>query len=170
MTIEDIPKIIDILIAVDGETMSNTLAPGTADKPTAVPDPLIFMIVKNDEAVFGQASKELKIKAATEDVIRWRGTSLSLNSNYEVLLYKYLVLRGEALLSPPTPLIVEVTTPLPNPSAPTKPKSQTRKHHFWQATVLSPGEVTYAFYMMILDRNSTVLGYYYWDPFISISV
>lgn len=162
-------SIIDLLIVVDGETLIETLPPGTVDKPTSVPEPMIYMVVMNDRAVFGQASKELKIKAITDDVIRWRAASLSLNANYQVLLYKYLALKGDDLITPPVPLISEVTSPLPNPSDPLKPTTQKRKYPFWQATVLQAGEVTYAFHLMILDRQSTPLGYYYWDPFITIS-
>ncbi len=163
------PEIIDMLIVMDGESMVDTLRPGTMDQPTVVPTKLIYMIAKDEKAVFGQASKELKITATTGDILRWRASSLSLNSAYQVLLYKYFALRGDDLLSPPVALIVDEKSPLPNPSAPTKPTIQTYKDHFWQATVLSPGEVTYAFQFMVMDREGDQLGYYYWDPFIQIT-
>ena len=162
-------SIVDVIIAVDAESMVESLAPGSADNPTVIPMPLVFMMVKAADAVFGQASKELKFKAQTGDIIRWRAASLSLNDSFQVLLYKYHVVRGQELLSPPTPLIMQAKTALPNPATPTKPILQTRKYHFWQATVLMPGEVTYAFYMMVLDNNSKPLGFYYWDPFIAIT-
>lgn len=163
------PKVIDMLITIDAETMIETLSPGTFNTPTVVPTPLIYMIVKSDEAVFGQASKELKINGVSGDIIRWRASSLSFNDNYQVLLYKYLVKKGEGLLSPPMPLTMTATTPLPNPQDTTKPSSQSRKFYFWQSTLLSPGEVTYAFYFMVLDKESKPLGYFYWDPFIQIT-
>ena len=76
---------------------------------------------------------------------------------------------GGNLISTPEPLEVEVKTPLPNPADPTKPTSQTIQSYFWNTTVLSPGDVTYHFNFMILDRDGNVQGYYWWDPFIHIT-
>lgn len=163
------PSVINVLMAADGRTLVNTLDPGTADKPTAVPTPSIFMMVKDDNAVFGQASKELKLTARTGDIIRWRGTSLSLNGDYNIFLYAFFSLKGGDLLSTPVDLTSEITRPLPNPQDPAVPKTQTVKDVFWQSTVLTKGEVTYAFRFMVNDRNGTPLGYYYWDPFIQIT-
>ncbi|GAB4188998.1 MAG: hypothetical protein Tsb002_15700 [Wenzhouxiangellaceae bacterium] len=162
-------NLIDIAILVDAETMSSTLLAGNLKQPTVVPAPLIYMVARKDQVVFGQASKELKITAQTGDIIRWHTTSLSFNDDYQVLLYEYHVLRGAPLLSEPVPLIIDAKMPLPNAAKPLQPGVQERKYHFWQATVLEPGEVTYAFNMMVLDSASKPLGYYYWDPFIAIT-
>jgi len=168
MSSDSISAILDLLVLVDGETVATTLPPGMAENPTSVPTPLIYMIANSDRVDFGQASKELKITASTGDVIRWSAASLSLNSAYQVSLYKFHPVRGADLISTPAPLVIEATMPLPNPQDPAKPGTQTRKYSFWQTTVLEPGELTYAFNLMIMNRSGKQLGYYYWDPFISI--
>jgi nematocidal protein AidA len=162
-------SIIDILIAIDAETIIASYPSGTAATPTSIDTPLIYMMVAQDDAVFGEGSKELKIRAKTLDVIRWRETTLALNGNYYGILYKFFALKGGELLSPPEPLMAAVQTPLPDPDDPLHPKIQTVNSYFWSTTVLMAGSTTYAFNFMVLDRSNNVLGYYFWDPFITIS-
>jgi hypothetical protein len=127
------------------------------------------MITKQADALSGNAGNELQIAAQTLDIIRWRETTLSLNAAYTSILYKFVAASGGNLISPPAPLEVEVKTPLPNPANPTQPGSQTIKSYFWNTTVLDPGDVTYHFSFMIVDRGGNVQGYYWWDPFIHIT-
>ena len=165
-------EIIQVLIAVDAETINATLG-GNAEpnNPVQVTDSkLIWMVTRQADAVTGNAGNELNIKAETEDVIRWRETSLSLNSDYVTLLYAFVQTSGDAtLISPPMPLLAKVKVPLPNPAAPLQPGSQEIESYFWETTVLNPGSVTYHFKFMIVGRDGSVAGYYWWDPFITIS-
>jgi nematocidal protein AidA len=169
MSEQENQQIIDVLLVIDAQTIVGSYPPGTAANPTSIDRPLIFMMVKTADVLFGQASKELKIKAQTLDEMRWRETTLSLNSAYFGLIYGFFALRGQDLLSTPSPLLAEVKTPLPNPQDPTHPTTQSIKNYFWSTTILKPGEATYAFNFMILDRHNAVQGYYFWDPFISIT-
>ena len=164
-------EIIDVLIAVDTETIIAKFGTNAdPNKPVQITDAsLIFMITKTADAVSGNAGNELKIGAKTLDTIRWRETSLSLNAVYSALLYKFVAVTGGDLISPPIPLLAEEQTPLPDPSNPTVPKTQTIKTYFWNSTVLNPGEVTYHFNFMIIDRSGAIQGYYWWDPFIQIT-
>lgn len=164
-------EIIDVLVAVDAETIINKFGKNTdPNNPTQITDPkLIFMITKSADAVSGNAGNELKIAAKTLDVIRWRETSLSLNAVYSALLYKFVATSGGNLISPPFPLLAKDQTPLPDPSNPTVPKTQTIETYFWNCTVLEPGEVTYHFSFMIVDRSGNIQGYYWWDPYIQIT-
>ena len=162
-------QIIDILMVIDADTIVAGYPPGTAAQPTSIDKPLIWLVVNQGNAVFGEGSKELKIKARTLDEVRWREATLSLNSASVGVLYKFFALRGDDLLSPPTPLLASVKTRLPNPADPTHPGSQVVQSYFWSTTVLQPGEVTYAFQFMIVDRDGAVQGYYAWDPFLAIT-
>lgn len=169
---QDEDQIIDVLIAIDAETIISQLGTNTdPNNPAQVTDAtLIYMVTKQADAMSGNAGNELNIKAETEDVIRWRETSLSLNSDYVGILYGFQQTGGgDQLISPPTPLQATVTTPLPNPADPLHPTTQQIENYFWETTVLNPGTVTYHFKFMIIDRHSKVLGYYWWDPFITIS-
>jgi hypothetical protein len=169
MGIEGI-EVIDILVVVDAETIMAKYDPGSVDAPTSVSGGLIYMVVNASDAVSGQAGAELKIKAQTEDIIRWRETTLSLNGENAAILYKFVPSDPkQKLIREPRPDLVELKTPLPNEDAPTKPDTQTIKDYFWQTTVERAGDLTYHFYFMIVHRDGTIKGYYKWDPYIHIT-
>jgi len=164
-------EIIDVLIAVDTETIIDKYGTNNdPDNPVQVTDgQTIFMITKQGDVVSGNAGNELNIKAKTLDIIRWRETSLTLNAAYSTMLYKFVPTAGGNLISTPIPLLIEVNTPLPNPDNPLAPNKQTIEDYCWNSNVLKVGSVTYHFNFMILDRDGSVQGYYWWDPFITIT-
>lgn len=165
----DTLDIIDILMIIDAETLVKKYPKGTATNPTVVPAELIYLIANAGFVDFGQATKELKIAARTMDEIRWRSATLSLESVYYSLLYKFELVQGDPIISTPVPLLATVKVPLPDMRDPLHPKTQEIKNYFFSSTALNSGEITYTFYFMILDRDNTTLGYYYWDPFIKIT-
>lgn len=164
-------QIIDVLVAIDADTIMAKF-PGATDpnNPVQVTDPsLIFVITRQSDVVSGNAGNELNIAAEVLDTIRWRETTLTLDADYDAILYSFTAAAGGDLISPPTPLLATVTAPLPNPADPLHPTTQTIKSYFWNCEVLSQGSVTYHFSFMITDRNGAPQGYYWWDPFITIS-
>lgn len=62
-----------------------------------------------------------------------------------------------------------MTVPLPNPQNPQQPGSQTIQSYYWSCNVNQPGSVTYHFQFGIYGSDSTPLGYYQWNPFITIT-
>ncbi|WP_347338660.1 MULTISPECIES: AidA/PixA family protein [Bradyrhizobium] len=48
------------------------------------------------------------------------------------------------------------------------PTCQTIANYYWSSETLSIGRVPYHFNFMVVDRNCSALGYFSWDPFISI--
>lgn len=164
-------SIIDVMIVIDCATVIEEFGTNSdANNPVQVTTAdLISMMTVQADAIKDQGGNELNVKAVTGDVIRWREESLSLNADYNTILYKFVAYSGGDLISTPQPLEMEITSPLPNPQDPLKPNTQTIKDYFWQSTVLMPGSVTYHFSFMILDRDSNVQGYFWWDPFITIS-
>lgn len=171
MTLQESSKIIDVLIVLDAETIVARYGLSTdPQNPLQVTDAnLIYMITNQANAVSGNAGNELNLAARTMDVIRWRETTLSLNADYQGILYKFVATAGDDLISPPVPLLAKVNTPLPNPADPTHPNTQLIEDYFWSSTVLQPGDVTYHFSFMVVDRDSNVLGYFWWDPFLHIT-
>ncbi|MGP5309960.1 inclusion body family protein [Vreelandella alkaliphila] len=168
----DTEKIIDVLIAIDAESVIQKYGTNTdSDNPQqiATSENFIYMIVRSDEAVSGNGGAELTIAAQTLDVIRWRETSLTLNGTYSTILYEFDSTNSDGLITPPQPIIVEVNTPLPVASDPLHPSTQTINDYFWNCTVTRAGNVTYHFKFMIVDRDNNVQGYYWWDPFIQIT-
>lgn len=168
----DTEKIIDVLIAIDTESIINDYGTNTdpnSPAQVATDKNYIYMIVRSDEAVSGNAGAELTIAAKTLDVIRWRETSLTLNATYSTILYEFDSTNADGLITTPQPIVVEVKTPLPVASDPLHPSTQTINDYFWNCTVEKAGSVTYHFKFMILDRDNNVQGYYWWDPFIQIT-
>lgn len=170
MSENDIPQIIDILMAVDADTIVSRYGAGTAATPASIDESMIYLIVRGDQGMFGQGTGELKVAARTLDTLRWRETSLTLNATYSAILYLYQVKGGQTdILSTPEPVVAEVNTPLPNPGDLLHPSTQTVNNYFWTAQAVAPGEVTYTFSFMIVDRDNVVQGYYSWDPFIQVT-
>jgi len=168
----DTEKIIDVLIAIDTESIINDYGTNTdPNNPTQVDTSknYIYMIVRSDEAVSGNAGAELTIAAKTLDVIRWRETSPTLNATYSTILYEFDSPNSDGLITTPQPIVVEINTPLPVASDPLHPSTQTIKDYFWNCTVEKAGSVTYHFKFMIVDRDNNIQGYFWWDPFIQIT-
>lgn len=162
-------SILDVLIAIDAKAIMDTIAVPSLDpkKPTWIGNTaLICMVTQQGKSISGNTGAEMNLSATVGDVIRWRETTQALNYENQVLLYEYE--SDNPILSPPTPLLGQVDIPLPNPADPLNPNTQTVNSYFWQATVLKAGHVTYNFCFMITDRNGKALGYFYWDPFITI--
>src|SRR5690348_7179347 len=100
---------IDILIAVDTDSLIQQGLSQDSNSPTNVGDNCIYAIVRSDEAVSGQAGAELNVAAETMDIIRWRMTSLTLNASYDTIPYKFVVSRGPDLVKDNGPEIVTVS-------------------------------------------------------------
>ncbi|MEU4766467.1 inclusion body family protein [Actinosynnema sp. NPDC023794] len=161
---------INVLIVIDAETIIERYGKNSdPDRPTLIPDSssLIYMTTRQDH-IIGSPGSELTVKASPDDIIRWRETTLSLNSRYTSVLYKFDASSGANLIDTPEAKSVVVSEPLPNSHDPLHPTTQKINSFYWQCTVLETGSVTYHFSFMILDHTGAKQGYYYWDPFISI--
>lgn len=167
----DTETIIDVLTAIDADTIISTYGTNTDSKnPVQVTGKdLIFMLTRQKNALAGEGGSELHIQGETMDVIRWRATSMSMNAAYSVILYEFEAVAGGNLFSPPQPLEAQVTDPLPDPANPTVPKTQQIQSYFWTTTLLKAGDATYHFKFILLDRTGAVQGYYWWDPYIHIT-
>jgi hypothetical protein len=160
---------IDVLIAFDTETIVKVYGPNQdPNSPRSVNPSLIYMIVRKSNALSGQANGNLNIKAQVDDVIRWCETSLSLSADSNAILYKYIPLYGRDLISEAVPCISDFEVPLPNPDDPLHPTMRKTKSYYWSSIVKKEGSVIYTFRFMILDRDENIVGYYYWDPYITI--
>lgn len=164
---------INVLVAFDAETILAKYPNSTdSQNPTYVGSGMIHMIVRESNAVSGNAGDALTISADVDDTIRWRETTVSMDTKYSAILYKFVAASGQDLIDDPRPLISTVTVPLPDKNNPLHPRTQTIQNYFWTTTVLATGNVTYHFQFMIVQHvkdGVNVLGYYQWDPFIQIN-
>jgi nematocidal protein AidA len=162
-------EIINILIAIDTETIIKAYGPNQdLNNPRSICSNLIRMIVRQGNVLSEQASGELNVQAQVDDIIQWRETSLSLSDDSNAVLYKYMPIFGGELISEVVAHKIDLMIPLPNPKDPLNPKIQKRTSHFWSSVVKGQGSVIYTFRFFIMDRNKKIVGYYSWDPYITI--
>ncbi|MFI0780482.1 inclusion body family protein [Streptomyces sp. NPDC021212] len=162
-------EFINVMIAFDALSIAKRYpdASRNPDAPTQVDHDLIYMTTRHDRIV-GTSGAELNFRANPRDIIRWRETTLSLNSDYCALLYRYV--SSDQLISKPRVVIGDGTYPMPKDGAVDRPDFATQDYedHYWEADVRKIGRVTYRFYFQILDSEQNLVGYFQWDPFITI--
>ena len=108
-------KDINIEIVVDTVTLLNDYAPGTYDNPTGIPhNGYAYMIAQTAFVNSGQATGDLSISAVVNDTIRWRGLSLSGNTDNSAIVYDILWYKNDHVTSEPTNCYVsEPYVPMP---------------------------------------------------------
>jgi hypothetical protein len=94
---------------------------------------------------------------------------MSFNTRYRAQLYKYEANDNRRILSDIIAFTLPVDLPLPNQDDPLDPSVYAGHDYFWQATAVAPGTVTYHWDFMILDDDNDKLGYYRWDPFVTVT-
>lgn len=166
---------IDILCAIDAADLPALSQ--DRNNPTQGLNPFVYMIVKDANAISGQAGPELNIRAVTGDNVRWRATSLDSNFDLSVVFYNFTASQGGNLLSSPQ-LLGGVSGGIPftiNEMLPVQgimPWSATNvstPYDFYQSTVEQAGSVTYQWWFQVNDTHGGLIGYGMWDPFITIS-
>ncbi|MCU9956124.1 MULTISPECIES: AidA/PixA family protein [Burkholderia] len=180
-------KFIDVLIAFDVDEIlkKNNNALGTEpDKATSLgndPDS-VYMITPLADAADGygqgsvqgvyqgEAGSNLLLKANVNDRIYWRTVSLTDTENYKCFLYRFKAI-GRNLLGEVSYRTENVTEPYPVQGWPddNSVKTEQRADYWAQATVLAPGQETYAFVVAVYDRHAQLKGYVTWDAYLTIS-
>lgn len=163
---------IPVMIVFDGETIVSTFGQGGSESApiTINSSNCVYMIAQGNYVVNSQANYELKIKAEPEDIIQWRATAVD-RTDYSPILTQFVVSSGTSLIG--TAQQNQPTLYYYLSADPSNPDNGVRQTScldaVWQATVLSPGKVTYRWRFKLLDREGSVLGYYTWDPYIQIN-
>ncbi|MFB7501527.1 inclusion body family protein [Streptomyces sp. NPDC056161] len=163
---------LNVLIAFDAATMVEQYpsASRNPDAPTLVDQRLIYMTTRHDH-IIGTSGAELNLRAEPGDTIRWRETTLSLNTDYKALLYRYVSSDTQhQLIRTPEIEVIDGVYPMPSEGTEGSPQfvTQTYQDHYWRTTVRRAGKVVYHFYFQVLDRHRQLKGYFQWDPFITI--
>jgi hypothetical protein len=169
-------QLTDILIVIDAESiMENFKAqlPGSADRPIFIGTDtnLIYMFVRKDEVVSGEGTSDLNVHIEPDSIVRWRATSLTGNTRYNVALNACGITQGQSFISAPTPIVTTVYAAIPqvNNGLVTGTSKQSINDFFFQAIGNGSGQVTYTFTFAITDNDGHVRGYFKWDPHLSIS-
>ncbi|PXF32147.1 hypothetical protein WH50_05985 [Pokkaliibacter plantistimulans] len=172
---------IDILIAVDGEYLAQqlkdgSLKPGSQSSPTNLgawqsSDLYIAMITQNSFLANDQGGSELDVKANSGDTIRWTMTTFDNNADYTAFLYAGNFNPAQSI-TPLTYFNMHTSLYLPSGSDPTGPVQLYHNYTYVaQGTVIEPqNKIQYTLsFQLVNNANGQVIGYFNWDPFISVS-
>lgn len=172
----DTEQFIDILIVVDAETVMDTYQGNLSTDPSSprslgTVTNLLYMFVKYDEVRSGQATSDLTVAVNPNNVVRWRAVSLTMNTAYSVVLSSCSISAGQSLITQPVPIVRSVYVPVPTVTGNivTGTTKATLDDFFFQADAVGDGTVTYTFTFAVTSNEGKVLGYFKWDPTLSIS-
>ncbi|KAA1195104.1 AidA/PixA family protein [Photorhabdus heterorhabditis] len=157
-------EIIDIFIVVDVELIIQDIKTSELSfsqdykKPT-IRDGRYFYYMTSQQKTYNNIGN-LKVTGNIGDIVRWRASSLSAQSEYQVLLYDMKKITGENNISFPVNLIKEVTDiPIPQKNSVTPSITYQKEHISYQeSTLLNTGFSYYALYLAIYNR-SKLIGY-----------
>ncbi|ATB30733.1 AidA/PixA family protein [Melittangium boletus] len=161
----DPEKVIDILVAIDAKSIMDQFGgqlSTDAKSPTSIGDgsKLVYMFVRWDEVISGDGTSTLNVSNTPSNVIRWRGTSMTMNSQLGVTLHSCELLQGDDKISQPEASITEEQVPFLNRDG--NPDKQTLTDLYFESTSLGSGKVVYAYTFAITDDEGKLLGYFKW--------
>ncbi len=178
---------VDVITVVDCELLASAIQigairPGSFSSPTNLgsyssSDNYIYMISRNGSVNNNQAKSELSIKVNPGDTIRWAMTSFESNADYTPYLYNSHF-NPSTSLSGMRFLSLQLNTYLPPVGAydngdPNLDNSQgvPTRAVVGQTDVLQSGsQIQYTMsFKVVNNMNGQPLGYFTWDPFITIS-
>ena len=170
-----------ILVAVNGTQLAQQVAdksiqPGTQSSPTNLgaytsSDVYISMTAQNNVVVNDGGGSELTVAANSGDTLRWSMQTFDSNSDYTAYLYAGSF-NPSTNISPLIYLPVTTSSYLPTSSNPLAPPSLVHNSvYFAQGTVLTPGkQIQYTLsFTLVNNSDGAIVGYFSWDPFISVS-
>lgn len=174
-------KTIDVIVAVNSDKLSSAIsdgaiAPGTMGAPTNLgawqqSDILISMIAQSSFVTGNQGQSELSVNANPGDYIQWAITTFDNDVDYTVFLYNG-DFNPAQIIGDLNYDLVTSNTYLPGENNPTGPLTKVNnKTYIVSGKVLSGGvTVQYTLSFALVDNSTgTVLGYFYWDPFIKVA-
>ncbi|WP_426754927.1 AidA/PixA family protein [Myxococcus sp. Y35] len=175
----DTEKTANVLVIVDAESLyqdkQGSLSTDS-NSPLDLGDqtPYIYMFVRQDDVLSGQAADNLSFTVNTNNIIRWRIASLTGNTRFSVSLSGCDIIRGVDLLSQPTFIEPIVTVPVPSVNGYQVNVNQTQTYtdSYYQATAVNPSAdpVYYKLEFALADNDGDILGYFSWGgPQISIN-
>lgn len=173
---------INIQIAVDAATLAEqvqdgSISAGSVNSPTYLgsytsSDVYICMITQSGNVNNNtQGESELSVSANGGDTLEWAMTTFDNNDDYTAFLYAGNFTPASAMTAL-TYIAPQTTIYLPPSGNPTGTlTAYTNQTSFAQATVIQTNlSVQYNLsFIVVNNKNGTVVGYFYWDPFIAVS-
>jgi hypothetical protein len=171
------PDIIEVFITIDAEAIIAQYGRGgsaTAPTPIAHQDDRIFMVAAKSNVVSGFGTSELNVRCRTGQTVVVASAPLQ-PVEYAALLRGCRILSGGDYLSQdPVCEAVQRNTMAMQPGR--NPQDhivqQTAYFDRWRFNPVAKGTITYNFQFQVYDNTSTPtdLGWFVWDPFITVTL
>jgi hypothetical protein len=173
---------INILVAVNAAELAERLGdgsmqPGSVSGPTNLgawggSDVFVSMITQNSYIASNQGGSELDVKANSGDTVRWTASTFDGDTDYTAFLYNGSF-NPSASITTLSYFNMQTSVYLPSGSDPVNGTLQLFHNNAYatQGTVIEAGQKIQYTLSFKLVNNSTgaVIGYFVWDPFISIA-
>lgn len=159
---ESVPEIIDVLVAIDADTVVTRHGGNDATQVAVkIDDDLIRVLAPREHAYVTQ-NGSVRISTNAGDAIRWRGVSLSDNTVSAVVICSVEVGDSADMRA----LVVDDTElPVLDPKNPLEPTRETGiRSYFHQCLATKTEPDYYSIEFLVLDENGKRLGYYRWSP------
>jgi len=177
-----IMALINILVAVNAAELAERLGdgsmqPGSVSSPTNLgawggSDVFVSMITQNSYIASNQGGSELDVKANSGDTVRWTVSTFDGDTDYTAFLFSGSF-NPSASITALSYFNMHTSVYLPSGSDPVNGTIQLFHNNAYatQGTVIEPGQKIQYTLSFKLVNNSTgaIIGYFTWDPFISIS-
>lgn len=170
-------NIVNVIVVIDTdaliEAFENKNPSQDAGSPTGIGHQYAYMVVTSEQVIGGSGTADLNFKANVGDVIRWTDTSESANFDAGVLIYGLPQFgSGTQVFSNPTFKMYTRSSMMPaqNTVFPVTFTNQT--YWFIQADITNTGTENYCIQFGLYYRpnggDQKLLGYFYWDPTITV--
>ncbi len=171
---------IDVLVVIDTEYVKEHYPNPSTDpgNPTGINHSSQFMIASDPRGIVsGQGTADLNFRANTGDFVSFRGTSIYQNSDDAIIIYGIRYWSGDKVFGRFTPnLITRSGAVIPDPGSENGLPANHIALSFSSLDSRVSKRGTENFYvdfaLYTLSENGEdqeLLGYYYWDPTISVA-
>lgn len=174
-------SLINILINVDGSKLAQqvgdgSISAGSQSSPTNLgsytsSNVYIAMVAQNSVASNNQGQSELTVTANSGDSLRWSMQTFDGNADYTAFLYQGTFNPNQSI-TPLNYFNMHTSTYLPAGTQPTTGAILFHNNTYVaMGTVIEPGKQIQYTLAFELINNSTgqTIGFFTWDPFISVS-
>jgi hypothetical protein len=164
LTVVDCQSVIDKVGGNDNFGKANPVNLGSY----GTSDLYLYMLTTQSFVVSEQGQSELTVKAQVGQSVQWAMTCIGAGTQYNVIIQGITPSPATAISTPfSLPLTTERYVSAPDGT----PTAESYKEYLMQATVenVGTGSIQYYVNFTIVDTSGNTLGYYQWDPFISVT-
>ncbi len=164
---------VDITIDTDGVIRNYPSPSQDQNSPTGLAHTYQYMVVSGNDAISGQGTGDLNFQAEVGDSVRMTMQSASGNMVNPCIIYDVERFSGPEILGAFQSFCISTPNVTPGSPDPLPPSFGQGSFCYYQGVVLQPGtegyRLQFAMYQKQQDGSLALLGYFYWDPTITVA-